>query len=96
MPHRASLVARLVVLCSLLAGVLFVLSPAAAEDKPSAEETKAAAALKRILDRSKESSSDQAKLRSELAAFRLAHLGTKAAVKAAGLFGELPSRTLRG
>jgi WD40 repeat protein len=91
MPPRASLAARLVVLCSLVAGGLLVLHPAAAEDKPSAEEAKAAAALKRLLDRSKESSTNQAKLRQDLAAFRLAHLGTKSAVKAAELFGELPS-----
>lgn len=88
---RTSLAVRLAVLLSLLAGASFVLSPVAAEEKVSAEEAKAEAALKKIEDKSKESSADAAKLRQELAAFRLAHPGTKAAVKAAVLFSELPS-----
>src|SRR5262245_29693807 len=71
MLRHVSLAARLLVLAVLLGAFASLLSPVAAEDKPSVEELRAQTALKRLEDRSKESSVDVAKLRQDLAAFRL-------------------------
>src|SRR4051794_38412888 len=82
---------RLLALCSLLLGVVSALTAPAAEDRLPPEEVKAEAAFKRIAERAKSGLVDVARLRQELWGFRLAHMGTRAAIKGGELMSELPS-----
>src|SRR5262245_4865344 len=86
---RLSLAVGLVTVCLLACSA--TLTSTSAQDKTSREEASAQAALKRLEERIGAGTGDQSKLRQELAAFRLAHLGTKAAMRAAELFAEFPS-----
>jgi WD40 repeat protein len=69
---------------------ILVLGAPAAEPSPLAEAN-ADAALKKLQARVPGSSSELPRLRKDLLAFRLAHPGTRAALRAAALLAELPS-----
>jgi WD40 repeat protein len=85
-------------LCWLLPGaggallsVSLLLLPAVGVEPSPAAEAKADAALKTLQARVPGTSAELPRLRKDLLAFRLAHPGTRAALKAAALLAELPS-----
>jgi WD40 repeat protein len=78
----------------MLAGlVVFCLLPvlAAPAEEPSLAEIKADAALKRLAARLPGTNAELPGIRKDLLAFRLAHPGTRASLRAAALLAELPS-----
>src|SRR5271165_6618799 len=76
--------------CGLLLVAILVLAAPAAEPSPLAEST-ADAALKALQTRIPGTSADLPRLRKDLLAFRLAHPGMRASLRAAALLAELPS-----